>query len=131
MYKVNLNLDKSEIETLSEVMGKTPVYVVANISKKYKLENNFGITNDDIIKSYLTILGYLKYGVKDFELEEYGAKVFTTWLGCQRYEDSIYIKEHIETKYTEDDIEDVLMHLYKEVADAVGDEDLLIWLCFK
>ena len=63
---------------------------------------------------------------KDFELEEYGAKVFTTWLGYQRYEDSIYIKEHIETKYTEDDIEDVLMHLYKEVADAVGDEDLLI-----
>ena len=67
MYKVNLNLDKREIETLSEVMGKTPVYVVTNISKKYKLENNFGITNDDIIKSYLTILGYLKYGVKDFE----------------------------------------------------------------
>ena len=126
MYKVNLNLDKSEIETLSEVMGKTPVYVVTNISEKYKLENNFGITNDDIMKSYLTILGYLKYGVKDFELEEYGAKVFTTWLGHQKYEDSIYIKEHIETKYTEDDIEDVLMHLYKEVADAVGDEDLLI-----
>ena len=47
-------------------------------------------------------------------------------VGHQRYEDSDYIKEHIETKYTEDDIEDVLMHLYKEVADAVGDEDLLI-----
>ena len=126
MYKVNLNLDKSEIETLSEVMGKTPVYVVTNISEKYELENKFGITNDDIMKSYLTILGYLKYGVKYFELEEYGAKVFTTWLGHQAYEDSVYIKEHIETKYTEDDIEDVLMHLYKEVADAVGDEDLLI-----
>ena len=122
MYKVNLNLDKSEIETLSEVMGKTPVYVTTNISEKYELENKFGITNDDIIKSYLTILGYLKYGVKDFELEEYGAKVFTTWLGHQRYEDSVYIKEHIETKYTEDDIEDVLMHLYERVADAVGSE---------
>ena len=34
MYKVNLNLDKSEIETLSEVMGKTPVYVVTNINEK-------------------------------------------------------------------------------------------------
>ena len=126
MYKVNLNLDISEIEALNEIMGKTPVYVTTNISEKYELENKFGITNDDIIKSYLTILGYLKYGVKDFELEEYGAKVFTTWLGIQAYEDSVYIKEHIETKYTEDDIEDVLMHLYKEVADAVGDENLLI-----
>ena len=43
MYKVNLNLDKSEIETLSEVMGKTPVYVVTNISEKYELENNVEI----------------------------------------------------------------------------------------
>lgn len=37
-----------------------------------------------------------------------------------------FIKEHINTKCSKDDIEDTIIQLYEEVTEIVRDEDLLI-----
>ena len=123
--KIKLTLNENEYTILNDVLGKVPVHVVNTISERHHMYDKYGISDHDVMKAYLNIMGYLKYNCDYFELDNYDAKVFETWLGDQGLRDSCYIKEFIETEYSGDEIDDTLAHLYSDISHNI--ENLLYY----
>ena len=117
--KIKLTLNENVYKVLNDVLGKVPVHVVKTISERHRMYDKYGISHHDVMKAYLNVMGYIKYNCDYFELDDYDAKVFETWLGDQGLKDSCYIKEFIETEYSGDDIDDTLAHLYGDISYSI------------